>query len=426
MSIDIEDRTSHPGSGLWRTVSKYLTFRFFMRVINKVLCRIETGRLEVVLPDKTTFVFGKEKQPTCTERIRINNNGFFKRVATGGEIGFGEAYMEGLWDCDDLTGLFKLLIENREAISHGNICLSAITRARNLRLHRKKANTLFGSRKNIADHYDLSNDFYRTFLDKSMTYSCGIFRSPDESLEDAQRNKIRMIIGKARINSNDHVLEIGCGWGGFAVQAVKETGCRVTGITISKAQYDYARERVRQERLEDRIEILLEDYRTVEGSYDKIVSIEMLEAVGHEYLGCFFERCDRLLKPDGLAVIQVIAIPDKRYDSHRSGPNWIQKHIFPGGLLPSLTAICDAMTAHAKLQVDNIENIGVHYAETLKRWRQRFIDAVDIVAKMGFDSSFQRKWIYYLSMCEAQFALRVLNDLQIVLTREGNRMLAKT
>lgn len=426
MSIDIEDRISHLGTGLLSMVSKYLALRFFMKVISKVLCRIETGRLEVVLPDETTFVYGKEEQPTCTGRIRINNNRFFSRVATGGEIGFGEAYMEGLWDCDDLTGLFKLLIENREVISNGNICLSAITRARNLKLHRKRANTLDGSKENIADHYDLSNDFYKTFLDKSMTYSCGIFRSHDESLEDAQKNKIRMIIEKARINSDDHVLEIGCGWGGFAVQAVKETGCRVTGITVSKAQYDYARERVKQEGLEDRVEILFKDYRTVEGSFDKIVSIEMLEAVGHEYLGCFFERCDRLLKPEGLAVIQVIAIPDRRYDRQRSDPNWIQKHIFPGGLLPSLTAICDAMTAHAKLQVDNIENIGIHYAETLKRWRQRFIDTIDIIAKMGFDNSFQRKWIYYFSLCEAQFALRVLNNLQIVLTREGNRMLSKT
>lgn len=209
------------------------------------------------------------------------------------------------------------------------------------------------------------------------------------------------------------------------MEAVKATGCRLTGITISKTQFDYAKQRVKREGLEDRVEILFEDYRTVQGSYDKIISIEMLEAVGHEHLGSFFAMCDKLLKPEGLAVIQVITIPDARYETYRIEPNWINKHIFPGGHLPSLTAMCAAMTAQTRLQVEHIENVGIHYAQTLKRWRQSFTAAKDDLTKMGFDRASQRKWIFYFSICEAQFALRVLNNLQLVLTREGNSSLTR-
>jgi len=313
------------------------------------------------------------------------------------------------------------LIDNRRALAEGNLPLSALSRYRNYRLHRARPNTLSGSRRNITAHYDLSADFYRTFLDESMTYSCGLFRRHGDSLEEAQANKIRSVIEKARIDAHDHVLEIGCGWGGFAIETVKATGCRLTGITISREQYAYALDRVRRAGLEGRIEILLEDYRTVQGFYDKIVSIEMLEAVGHEHLGTFFERCERLLKPDGLIVIQVITIPDQRYDSHRGKPNWIQKHIFPGGVLPSLTAICRAMTADSSLIVDDLENIGIHYARTLRLWRERFMQAGKELERQGISRSMQRTWIYYFAICEAQFEKRVLNDLQMVLTREGNR-----
>jgi len=397
--------------------------RFIMKVIESLLEGIERGRLELLLSDGSTHSFGKEFGSLQSERILVNDYEFFSRIAFHGDIGLGEAYMDGLWDSDDLTGVLKLLIENRKAISEGNLAYSAISRSRNYRLHLSRSNTILGSKENIAAHYDLSTEFYETFLDKTMTYSSGIFRSEDESLEDAQHNKILSIIEKAGITGKDHVLEIGCGWGGFAIEGVKATGCSLTGITISKTQYDYAKERVKREGLEGRIEILLEDYRTVRGSYDKIISIEMLEAVGHDHLGSFFGMCDNLLKLDGLAVIQVITIPDARYETYRSEANWINKHIFPGGHLPSLTAICHAMTAQSKLQVEHIENIGIHYAKTLKLWRQHFIAAKDDLTKMGFDRTLQRKWIYYFSICEAQFALRVLNNLQLVLTREGNRSL---
>lgn len=393
--------------------------RFLKHRMEKLLLKIETGKLEIVLPDGSVKFCVNEKAPSRTARMLINDYSFFSRIALGGEIGLGESYVEGLWDSEDLTTLLELFIGNRKALREGNTCLAAFSQARDLRLHLKRANTLAGSAQNIADHYDLSNDFYKTFLDETMTYSCGIFHSPDDSLKEAQHQKIRAVLEKARITAKDHVLEIGCGWGSFAVEAVKVAGCRITGITLSKAQCECARERVRREGLEDKIEIVLEDYRTVRGAYDKIVSIEMLEAVGHENLGQFFASCDRLLKPDGLAVIQVITIPDARYRRYRIEANWINKHIFPGGHLPSFTALCDAMAQCSRLQVEHVENIGIHYAETLKRWRQGFIIHRGELMKMGFDETFQRKWIYYFSICEAQFALRMLNDLQIVMTREG-------
>ena len=397
--------------------------RLIAKTVYRLLRGIEKGRLELVLPEGTVRGFGKEAQGIRYPRILVNDYRFFTRLAFGGEIGLGEAYVDGLWDCDDLTNAFTLLIENREALSDGNLAWSAVSRSRNYRLHRSKLNTVDGCRENIAAHYDLSADFYKTFLDETMTYSCGIFHSGNESLQQAQLNKMHSVMKKACIGHDDHVLEIGCGWGGFAVEAVRATGCRMTLITVSRAQYEYVREKVRQEGLEDRIEVLCEDYRTVRGLYDKIISIEMLEAVGHEHLGDFFERCEKLLKPWGVAVLQVITIPDARYERHRSQPNWIQKHIFPGGLLPSLTALCDAMTAHSRLQIEHVENIGIHYAQTLMHWRDRLVQAWDSLSRMGFDRTFKRTWLYYFSLCEAQFGLRVLNDLQIVLTREGNRSL---
>ncbi|MGC9323681.1 MAG: DUF1365 family protein [Desulfomonilia bacterium] len=397
--------------------------RAFMKVIDGLLANIKTGRIDVVLPDGTMKSYGQLETPSRSARILVNDFSFFQRIVLHGEIGFGEAYMDGLWDSDDMVEGLKILIENRQAISDGNVTLSALSRARNFSLHLSRPNTLFGSRTNIAAHYDLSNEFFKTFLDERMVYSCGLFPEGGESLEQAQLNKIGSILDKARIERDDHVLEIGCGWGGFAIEAVRRTGCRVTGVTVSRQQYEYARKLVKEEGFEDRIEILLEDYRTVPGTFDKIVSIEMLEAVGHEYLGEFFAQCDRLLAPDGLVVLQVITMADKRYESHHTSPNWIQKHIFPGGVLPSLTALCQAMTESSSLQIEGVENIGIHYARTLRHWRQRFLGAKRLISGMGFDRVFQRKWEYYFAICEAQFSVRVLGDLQIVLTREGNTTL---
>ncbi|MFZ5570293.1 MAG: DUF1365 family protein [Thermodesulfobacteriota bacterium] len=393
--------------------------RLCMRIILGILRRINSGSLILRMPDGGELRLG----PMTAEaaRMDIRDYRFFSRTAlTGGDIGLGEAYTAGEWDSPDLVKVFKVLIDNRDALADGNFATALFFRLKERSDHVTRRNTLTGSRKNIRDHYDLSNDFYRLFLGDTMVYSCARYQSPEESLEDAQCNKLRNLMEKARIQAGDHVLEIGCGWGSFAIEAARLSGCRVTGITVSKAQHDYAVRRVQEEGLSDQIRILLRDYRRMEGRFDKIVSIEMLEAVGHENFGRFFGVCEQLLKPAGLLVLQTITIPDFQYDQYRRERDWIQKHIFPGGLLPSLTVLSRAMSRHSRFVIEHAENIGIHYARTLADWRRRFLANRESVSRLGFDSTFQRKWNYYLSICQAGFEKRVLGDLQLVLSRPGN------
>jgi cyclopropane-fatty-acyl-phospholipid synthase len=246
-----------------------------------------------------------------------------------------------------------------------------------------------------------------------------MFAHPDQSLADAQQNKFRSLIRRAAIAETDHVLEIGCGWGGFAMEAARSTGCRVTGITLSKNQLAMAQERIRQAGLEERVTLRLTDYREIDGAYDKIVSVEMLEAVGHDHYGTFFAACDRLLKPGGRIVLQVITIPDQRYDAYRRTPDWIQKHIFPGGMLPSLTELTKAMTRDSRLIIEELNNIGPDYALTLRAWRQRLEQAREPLLRLGYEDAFIRQWQYYFAYCEAGFDAQVINDLQLVLRRPG-------
>jgi cyclopropane-fatty-acyl-phospholipid synthase len=282
--------------------------------------------------------------------------------------------------------------------------------------HRLRANTLSGSSRNIREHYDLSNEFFATILDPSMTYSAALFQSDSHSLEQAQRNKLRAIIEKARISSDDHVLEIGCGWGSFAIEAVRQTGCRVTGITLSHEQLALARERVREAGLEEQIELKICDYRHIEGQFDKIVSIEMLEAVGHAGLKPFFQACDKALRPGGRAVIQVITIPDRKYDAYRTSADWIRKHIFPGGHLPSVGALAKAM-ASSSLTMDRLENYGFDYARTLDIWRQTLLQKRQAIFDLGYDETFLRKWEYYFAYCQAGFNNRIIDLAQLELDK---------
>jgi cyclopropane-fatty-acyl-phospholipid synthase len=346
--------------------------------------------------------------------MMIHDHRFFKDTVLGGDIGLGEAYMKGYWDTDDIPLLFSVFIKNRKNLANGHMTTAWLARQKDRLFHALRANTLVGSRRNIGEHYDLSNDFFQTFLDPTMLYSCGLYDSESDTCEDAQRRKLHSIIEKAQIGPADHVLEIGCGWGGFALEAAKETGCRVTGITVSEEQFALARKRVRNAGLEDKISILFKDYRHVTGAFDKIVSIEMLEAVGHRYLGTFFKTCDRLLKPAGKLVIQVITIPDQSYENYRRTSDWIKKYIFPGGHLPSVTAMSQAVTRHTCLLMEQLEDIGTNYARTLKDWREKFMRNVDKVNTLGFDDVFRRKWIYYLAICEAGFRERAIGDVQVV------------
>ena len=380
--------------------------------------RLPAGSLQIELPDGRELlpVEPEESEPAV---LSIRNYRFFSRALLSGEIGFGESYTDGDWSTADLTGLLTLLARNAPVIDDRRLVLTLAGCLINALRHRRRANTLHGSRQNIVEHYDLDNRFFSLFLDPSMTYSSGYFNSEEDSLEDAQRNKLRRVIQKAGLSGADHVLEIGCGWGSFAIEAVRATGCRVTGITLSEEQLAFAREQVKQAGLEKQIDLQLCDYRDVKGQFSRIVSIEMLEAVGHAHLGAFFQACDALLAPGGRAVIQVITMPDQKYDAYRRSSDWIRKHIFPGGHLPALGAMARAMGRQSRLGIGHLEEFGLHYARTLDLWRQRLSDRRQAVLDLGYDEYFLRKWEYYFAYCSAGFQARIIHNCQIVLSRIG-------
>ncbi len=380
---------------------------------------IKFGHVKLILPDQSEMIVGNPDLAP-QHRIWVRDYNFFSRVVTGFDIGLGESFMEGEWDTDDLTGLLAFFIRNFDHLGSGPAFVTALPMAYHRWMHNRRKNSEMGSKKNIQAHYDLSNQMYQQFLDETMTYSAAVFDTPEQDLAEAQRNKLRKIIEKARIEPHHHILEIGSGWGSFSIEAAQQTGCRVTTVTISAAQYKLAKERIEAAGLSDQIEIKLCDYRKLEGQFDRLVSIEMIEAVGHNFFPEYFKTCERLLKPNGIMVIQAITFPDKTYHSYRKSFDWIRKHIFPGGHLPSLNAMSDALTQHTQLQIENVENIGPHYAVTLARWRQRFLEAEANVRTLGFDEEFCRKWVYYFSSCEAAFATHFLGNLQLVITRTLN------
>lgn len=394
--------------GLFESLAKRLVFRCFEKAVN--------GRLRVLMPDGAELGFGSEKSETSAY-LHIKSYKFFTKVVVSGDVGFGEAYTEGLWDTDDLTSLLKFFILNEKAEQSNNQLLSRFGEAINRLRHLCRKNTLSGSRKNISAHYDLSNELFRCFLDESMTYSAGCFSADDSSLEGAQARKLKKLVEKAEISKDDHVLEIGCGWGSFAVAAAMEIGCRVTGVTLSKEQLSFARERVRALGLEDRVSLELCDYRNIKGRFDKIVSVEMIEAVGHENLGAFFASCERLLKPGGKMVLQAITIIDEKYEAYRRRCDWIQKHIFPGGCLPSVGRLSEVVSRNSGLEFQSLETMGIDYAMTLKIWKDRFNSSRDKVLALGFDEYFIRSWNYYFSYCEAGFLAGPINTVQLVLAR---------
>ena len=376
------------------------------------------GSLSLRLPDGSEREFVGER-PGPAVRLEVASDDLFRRIARSWKLGLGEAYAAGDWHADDLPGLCELLFRNIEAarLSPG---LAHWMRLQRRRPHLPAANTLRRARAHIRYHYDLGNDLYRLFLDESLTYSCAVWEQPGETLEQAQQNKLRRICEKLQLGAGDHVLEIGCGWGSFAIHAASTTGCRVTGVTISEQQHALAVERVRAAGLADRVELLLQDYRTLAGRFTKVASIEMLEAIGFKQYLTFFRTIDRLLAPNGLACIQTIAIPDHRFERYRRSEDWIQRYIFPGSLLPSLTAITNAATRSSELQIHGLEEIGVDYADTLKEWRLRFLGNLAAVRALGYDDRFVRIWEFYLASCEAAFRTRSLRDVQLVLTRSFN------
>ncbi len=399
------DRSSRPG---WLD-------RLAWRIALAAAERIRVGRLRVALPDGEIRTFGDDAAGGVAE-IRIHDREALVRILVGGETGAGEAYMEGLWSSPDLPALLRVAARNREALALSGGWMRVPAQLVRTIGHRTRRNTRDGSRRNIAAHYDLGNDFYRLFLDESMTYSSAVFATVDQTLAEAQAEKYRRVAAGADLRAGQHVLEIGTGWGGFALYAAGELGCRVTTITISSAQAELARARVHDAGLDHLVDVQLRDYRDVVGTYDAVVSIEMLEAVGAEYLATFFATCDRALRPGGRLSLQVITFPDAAYERQLRGANWIQTYIFPGGLCPSL-AVIERASRDTRFLITGVTDIAADYVRTLAAWRTSFLERLDDVRALGFDERFIRMWEYYLALSEAGFATGLSQDLQIVMAK---------
>ncbi|HZX59531.1 MAG TPA: cyclopropane-fatty-acyl-phospholipid synthase family protein [Mucilaginibacter sp.] len=397
---------------------------FYQDIVLRIMSRMDMGSMHLTLPDGERITLGNGKG-NVSANVTINSNEFYRQVILYGDIGFGEAYVSGLWDTDNITNVIKwflLNVENNPAVSGNKTQTVALNLLKwfNKISHFKNANSIEGSRKNISEHYDLNNDFFASFLDPTMTYSSGYFYKDGLSLEEAQLAKYERLCKQLHLKPTDHVLEIGSGWGGNAIYMAKNYGCKVTSLTISSEQLKLAKERVEEAGLSDRVSILMQDYRLMEGQFDKIVSVEMLEAVGHKYLDLYFKKCHDLLKKNGILALQVITSPDSRYDSLRKGVDWIQKHIFPGSLLPSVAAINGAINRTGDLTMVDLKDIGLHYATTLKLWFEQFNANLPTVKSLGFDDDFIRKWNYYFCYCEAAFAMRNINVMQLVYARPNN------
>ena len=352
--------------------------------------------------------------------LRVHSPSFYRALAGKGSVGAGESFMDGDWDCEDLVALVRLLVRNRELLDGmergparlGGMALRA--------LHALQRNTRAGSRRNIAAHYDLGNEFFRLFLDEELMYSAAMFASPSDTLEQASARKLRRICEKLELRASDHLLEIGTGWGGMALFAAREYGCRVTTTTISERQHALASERVRAAGLGGRITLLRSDYRDLQGRYDKLVWIEMVEAVGHQYLDGFFEKCASLLAPGGLALVQAITIEDHRYAQALRSVDFIKRHVFPGSFIPCASVLVESAARAGRLRLLNLEDFGQSYALTLRHWRQRFLARREQARALGLDERFLRLWEFYLCYCEGGFLEHATSDAQLLLAAPGN------
>ena len=351
--------------------------------------------------------------------VHVRDPAFYADVALGGSVGAGESYMLGRWHADQLTTALRILARNRAAMDSLETGFARLAAPLRRAAHALRPNTRAGSRRNISAHYDLGNDFFGLFLDETLMYSCALFERPGMSLAEASAAKLEAICRKLGLAPGQRVLEIGTGWGGFALHAAGEHGCHVTTTTISPSQHRLATQRVRAAGLADRVTVLLEDYRDLRGSYDRMVSIEMIEAIGHRQFPVFFGKAANLLAPDGRMLLQSITIADRHYAAARDGVDFIKRYIFPGCCIPSVSALCGAMAGASDLRLVHLADIGPHYATTLAAWRERFLGNAEAVRRLGYPEPFIRMWEFYLAYCEAGFAERTLGDVQMVLTREG-------
>ncbi|GMJ01999.1 hypothetical protein like AT3G23530 [Hibiscus trionum] len=431
-SCDILSNPKHMVPSLMETGARLFVTRFLSHFIS-------TGSVILLEEGGTMFTFeGTSKKCSLKTVIKVHSPHFYWKVMTEADLGLADSYINGDFSFVDkkagLLNLVMILIANRDSMSSSSkpskkrgwwtplLLTAGLTSAKYFFKHVSRQNTLTQARRNISRHYDLSNDLFALFLDETMTYSCAVFKTEDEDLKDAQQRKISLLIEKARIDSKHEILEIGCGWGSLAIEVVKRTGCKYTGITLSEEQLKYAEMRVKEAGLQENIRFQLCDYRQLPSTYkyDRIISCEMIEAVGHEYMEDFFGCCESVLAEDGLIVLQFISIPEERYDEYRRSSDFIKEYIFPGGCLPSLARITTAMNAASRLCVEHVENIGLHYYQTLRCWRENFLEKQSKILGLGFDEKFIRTWEYYFDYCAAGFKSNTLGNYQVVFSRPGN------
>ena len=412
-SIDNTKASGELTTSLWDSLAK--------KALIKALNHLQVGHL-VIEDNGQVYNFGEAAdRATITANVSIHHSSCYRNILRGGSIGAAEAFMLGSWSSPNTLNVIRLMALNLNMLNNIDNKRSWVSQLGTRLFHRLNNNSAEGSKKNISAHYDLGNDFFSLFLDPTMMYSSAIYPSEQATLEQASIHKLDTICKKLRLSASDHLMEIGTGWGGLAIYAAQNYGCKVTTTTISKEQYLHAKGEVRRHGLEDKITLLLKDYRDLNGQYDKLVSIEMIEAVGHQYYDSYFKQCSRLLKNDGLMLIQAITIADQRYQSAKDSVDFIQRYIFPGGCLPSNEVIAACVSKNTDMMIVNHHDIGLDYARTLADWRERFHNNIDAVKQMGFDDVFCRMWEYYLYYCEGGFLERAISTAQIVIAKPRAR-----
>ncbi|OQK16262.1 cyclopropane-fatty-acyl-phospholipid synthase [Methyloprofundus sedimenti] len=393
---------------------------FLRRSLLEKLTKIEHVRLSINDPIGY-YEFGSDLASDLSASIVVTDLAFYRKLALGGSIGAAEAYMDKLWTANDLTKVIQIMVRNRDLLDSIEGGFATLANKMLTFWHEKNQNTTTGSRKNIAAHYDLGNDFFALFLDQHGMYSAGTFYSPDMTLEDASTAKLERICQKLDLQSSDHLIEIGTGWGGFAAYAAKNYACKITTTTISVEQFNAAQQRMLREGVADKVTVIMQDYRELQGQYDKLVSIEMIEAVGQQFLDTYMHKCASLLKPQGLALIQAITIEDHRYQQALNSVDFIQRYIFPGSFIPSVSAIVNSSATQSDMRLLNLEDQGASYALTLNHWRQRFMSRLKTVRQQDYSEEFIRMWEFYLCYCEGGFLEKSTSSVQLMFAKPGNR-----
>ena len=396
------------------------TSRFIRNKVLQQLSRITNGCL-IIQDPLATHVLGEPGSEKLKVTVIVNNLEFYNQLAVHGSIGAAESYMEGHWSSDNLTNLVRLLVINRKLLDDMEGGFAWLKNSALKVWHYFNKNNQQGSRKNIAAHYDLGNEFFSLFLDKHLMYSSAIYTEEANDLETASDLKLKTICKKLQLKPSDHLIEIGTGWGGFAIYAAQNYGCKVTTTTISEQQYQHAHSRIIELDLEGQITLLKKDYRELTGEFDKLVSIEMIEAVGHHFLDTYLKKCNSLLKDDGLALIQAITIEDHRYDQALNSVDFIKRYIFPGSFIPSVSAITSSMKNTGDFRLINLEDFGESYAKTLRDWRISFLDNIDEVRAQGFSDSFIKMWEFYLCYCEGGFIEKAISDVHLLMAKPENK-----